>query len=228
MLDVNTFDQLRIGLATAIMLIGLIGGRIVPSFTRNWLAKQGADRLPAPPMGQFDRVALLFLLAALAIWVARPDAPAAGIGLILAGTLHAVRLARWSGFRTRSEPLVWVLHAGYAFIPLGALAVGISSLMPDILGAASAQHVWMAGGIGLMTLAVMTRATLGHTGQALTAGAGTTVIYVLLIIAVTARLLVAGIPQFSGMLHIASGLAWLTAFGGFVVFYGRLLVSPRA
>lgn len=219
---------IRIGLATAVMLIALIGGRIVPSFTRNWLVKQGMDRLPAPPMGRFDRVALLFLFAALAVWVARPGAPVAGVGLILAGALHAVRLARWAGLRTGSEPLVWVLHAGYAFIPVGALVVGISILMPEIVGTASAQHVWMAGGVGLMTLAVMTRATLGHTGQALTAGAGTTAIYVLLIVAVIARLLAAGFPQFSQALHIASGLAWLAAFGGFVVLYGRLLVSPRA
>ncbi|WP_136658939.1 NnrS family protein [Nitratireductor sp. XY-223] len=218
---------IRIGLATAVMLIALIGGRIVPSFTRNWLAKRGSDSLPAPPMGGIDRAALLVLLAALAIWVLRPEAKAAGIGLVLAGLCHAVRLARWSGFRTGSEPLVWVLHAGYAFIPVGALVVGLSVLMPDIIGAAPAQHAWMAGGIGLMTLAVMTRATLGHTGQALTAGTATTAIYVLLIIAVFARLLVVGLPQFSGALHTASGLAWLAAFSGFVIFYGRLLILPR-
>jgi len=218
---------LRIGVATAIMLIALIGGRIVPSFTRNWLAKQDEGRLPAPPMGRFDRAALLVLLGALGIWVVWPASPVTGVLLLVAGGFHFIRLARWAGDRATAEPLVWVLHVGYAFVPLGAVVISLAILFPQIIRVNSAQHLWMAGAIGLMTLAVMTRATLGHTGQALTAGAGTTGIYVLMMIAVFARLSAGAFPALSASLQMVSGLAWLAAFCGFTLLYGRLLILPR-
>lgn len=218
---------LRAGLATAIMLIALIGGRIVPSFTRNWLVKRGVEPLPVPPMVAFDKVALLMLFAALLIWVARPDAPLAGIFLLLAGAIHAIRLVRWAGLRTGAEPLVWVLHAGYAFVPLGAVVLALSILSEDFVGAVAAQHLWMAGGIGLMTLAVMTRATLGHSGRDLSAGPGTTAIYGLVIVATGARFAADAFPGYTDVLHGVSGLAWLAAFTGFILFYGPLLIAPR-
>jgi len=219
---------LRIGLATAIMLIALIGGRIVPSFTRNWLVKRGSKHLPVPPMAPFDRLALLVLLLALIVWIARPNSSTAGIALLLAGTAHAVRLLRWAGLRTGAEPLVWVLHAGYAFVPLGAIVVGLSVLSTNPASAAAAQHLWMAGGIGLMTLAVMTRATLGHTGRELTADPATTTIYMLVITATLTRLLASAFPGSASALHLVSGLAWFCAFAGFALIYGRLLIAPRS
>lgn len=218
---------LRIGLATAIMLIALIGGRIVPSFTRNWLVKRGGGRLPTPPMARFDKIALLALVAALCIWVTWPGSSAAGIALALAGAAHAARLLRWAGMRTGAEPLVWVLHAGYAFVPVGAIVLGLSNLSADRAGAAAAQHIWMAGGIGLMTLAVMTRATLGHTGRTLSAGFGTTAIYLLVIAATLARLIARALPDLASAFHLASGLAWIAAFAGFALLYGPLLIAPR-
>jgi len=218
---------LRLGLAAALMMIGVIGGRIVPSFTRNWLVKRGSAPLPAPPMQGFDRLALLVLMAALGLWVGWPHAGATGVALLLAGLLHLVRLARWAGAGTAAEPLVWVLHAGYVFLPLGALGVAAEILAPGTLGMAAAQHLWMAGAIGLMTLAVMTRATLGHGGQALSAGPGTVAIYVALIAAVLARVGAGLWPGAAAMLHAVSGLGWLGAFAGFAVLYGPLLLRRR-
>ena len=185
---------LRLGLGAGIMMVAVIGGRIVPSFTRNWLVKRGSSVLPAPPMQRFDKLALLILVLALLLWVAVPFAVVTGLALILAAGLHLWRLVRWTGHRTGGEPLVLVLHAGYAFVPLGALALGTAILWPEALGMAAAQHVWMAGAIGLMTLAVMTRATLGHTGHALTADAGTTAIYLLLTLSLLARFLAGFVP----------------------------------
>ncbi len=161
---------LRLGLGAGVMMIAVIGGRIVPSFTRNWLVRRRAGRLPAAPMQAFDKLSLLALLAALMAWVAAPLHPVSGLALLLAGLLHLARIARWAGDRTLAEPLVTVLHAGYAFVPLGALALGAEILVPGRLGMAGAQHLWMAGAIGLMTLAVMTRISLDHTGQPLHAG----------------------------------------------------------
>lgn len=219
---------LRIGLGAVIMMIAVIGGRIVPSFTRNWLAKRAPGRLPVPPMQRFDKAALMVLLLGLLAWIALPDHPATAILLLLAGGLHLVRLARWAGDRTLAEPLVAVLHLGYFFLPLGAVAIAAEILMPGPLGMASAQHLWMGGAAGMMTLAVMTRATLGHTGQALTAGPGTVGIYAALVGAVLARLAAGIWPDQAHLLHMAAGSGWIFAFGGFTLFYGPLLLRLPA
>ena len=219
---------LRLGLGAGILMIAVIGGRIVPSFTRNWLVKRGPGRLPVPPMQSFDKLSLLALLAALLAWVAAPHHAAIGFALLLAGVLHLVRLARWAGDRTLAEPLVTVLHVAYAFLPLGALALGVEILSPGGFGVAGAQHLWMTGATGLMTLAVMTRATLGHTGQALRAGPGTFAIYIALVLAVLARVAAGLWPEQAVWLQGLSGLAWITAFGGFALLYGGVLLRLPA
>lgn len=218
---------LRLGLAAAVAMVAVIGGRIVPSFTRNWLVRRGPGRLPAAPMQPFDRVALLVLLAALALWVVLPQHGATGAALLLAGLAHLSRLVRWAGYRTGAEPLLAVLHLGYTFVPVGALAMGADILLPGLLGAAAAQHLWMGGAAGLMTLAVMTRATLGHTGRPLHAGAGTTAVYLALLVAVLARVATGPWPGLAGALHIVSGFGWVAAFGGFALLYGPVLLRSR-
>jgi uncharacterized protein involved in response to NO len=180
-----------------------------------------------PPMQRFDKLALVLLLGALAMWVARPDGLATGGALVVAGVCHAMRLARWAGDRTGAEPLVWVLHLAYAFVPLGAVAIGIEGLSSGIIGMAAVQHLWMAGAAGLMTLAVMTRATLGHTGRPLTAGGGTVAIYLALVVSVLARLAAGVLPAEAVLLHALSGAAWIGAFGGFAVLYGPLMLRQK-
>jgi len=213
----------RMGLAVAVMLISLIGGRIVPSFTRNWLAQRGNARFPVP-FGAADKVVLGFGLTSLVCWVFWPLHPITGAGLLLAGVAHLWRLSRWSGRHTGPEPLVWVLHAGYAFVPLGFVAMGAAVL--GWLPLAAAQHLWMAGAVGLMTLAVMSRAALGHSGRTLSASRATTAIYVALIASVVARLAYGVWPETPGLLHLAAGL-WIAAFGGFAITYWPILVCPR-
>lgn len=215
---------LRIGLGAAIMMIAVIGGRIVPSFTRNWLVRRGDGPLPVPPMQRFDKVTLVALVAALLLWVLAPDAQMTGGILMVTAALHFARLARWKGYRTAAEPLVLVLHVGYAFLPLGALAIGAEILWPGTLGTAAAQHLWMAGAVGLMTLAVMTRAILGHTGQTLSAGAVTRFIYAAMVAATLARAAAGVWPGNALWLHSIAGFAWVVAFSGFAVAYGSLLL----
>lgn len=214
----------RLGLAAALMMIALVGGRIVPSFTRNWLVKHGGGALPVPPMQRFDKLALAILLAAMLLWIIRPQAEATGMALLLAGFLQLVRLVRWRGGRTGREPLVWVLHAGYLFLPLGALGLGAGLVLPGAVGMAAAQHLWMAGAIGVMTMAVMTRASLGHTGRPLTAGPGTLTLYLLLIASTLARFAAGLYPEHAVWLYDVAGMTWLAGFAGFAVLYGPLLV----
>ncbi|MEM9973291.1 MAG: NnrS family protein [Pseudomonadota bacterium] len=218
---------LRLGLGAAILLIAFIGGRIVPAFTRNWLAKHGAVHLPVPPMQRFDALALAVLAVAVSTWVGAPNSLLASLTLGIAGLLHVARLARWRGSATLSEPLVWVLHAAYAFVPLGALAEALSILRPDLLGGAPALHLWMAGAIGLMTVAVMTRATLGHTGHALAASGGTLAIYLCVIASVAFRVAAGLAPGVADLLHAVSAATWIAAFAGFVGLYGPKLIAPR-
>ncbi|WP_347309718.1 NnrS family protein [Defluviimonas sp. SAOS-178_SWC] len=218
---------LRAGLGATLMMIAVIGGRIVPSFTRNWLARQGPGRLPVPPMQRFDKIALLALLVALVAWIAAPDRQATAALLLVAGALHLARLARWAGDRTGAEPLLWILHVGYLFLPLGAVTLAASILVPGVFGGAAAQHLWMAGAAGMMTLAVMTRATLGHTGQELTAGKGTLGLYLMLLTAILARLAAGLWPDQATVLHTLSALGWIAAFGGFALIYGPAILRPR-
>jgi uncharacterized protein involved in response to NO len=218
---------MRLGVAVAVMLISLIGGRIVPSFTRNWLVKHGHSARP-DPFDVLDRITVLIFTIALLVWVVAPESLAAGSILLLAGMMQGWRLFRWAGLQTLEEPLVWVLHAGYAFLPLGAVVLALAILWEDILLVQAAQHLWMAGAIGLMTLAVMSRATLGHTGRKLTAGPGTTTVYLSLIGSVFLRFSAGAWPQLAAELYQLSGLLWIAAFFGFAAIYGPMLMRPRA
>ncbi len=216
----------RIGITAAILLIALIGGRVVPSFTRNWLARSGPDNLPEP-FGRFDAIALALSAIALAIWIAVPDGVATASACALAGVLQLIRLARWKGHRTFSEPLVTVLHAAYIFVPIGFLLTAIAAVSPDAVSKASGIHAWTAGAIGLMTLAIMTRASLGHTGRPLAATRAIAAIYLSVAAAAAGRILaeMGVLPHI--MLYIAAGF-WILAFWGFSAVFAPLLLKSRA
>lgn len=211
----------RLSIAAVVLLISLIGGRIVPSFTNNWLARNNPGRLPVP-FSRFDAVCMAAGALALVAWIAAPDTPAASALLLGAGALHAVRLVRWAGDRTLRDRLVLVLHVAYAFVPAGFLLLGLSfwsGAVPQSAGI----HAFTAGAMGLMPLAVMTRATLGHTGQPLAASRGTQAIYALA--AIGAVLRVAAAIAGSRMLLDLGGLFWIAAFAGFAVLFGPLLIG---
>lgn len=217
---------LRVGISAAVMMVAVIGGRIVPAFTRNWLVKQGSAVLPAPVMAGFDKIALLALLVAMISWLVAPYMALTGGLLVLAGCLHLLRLGRWAGHLTLAEPLVVILHLAYAFVPLGALAIGFGVL--GFGNGTAAQHLWMAGALGVMTLAVMTRASLGHSGRALVGDPMTVVIYGAILISVVMRWVAGNWPDQQTLLHGISGSAWIIAFGGFVLSYGAMMIRPRA
>jgi uncharacterized protein involved in response to NO len=215
----------RIGIAAAVLLIALIGGRIVPSFTRNWLARSGPENLPAL-FGKFDLAAIAITAIALAIWVAAPQTVPAAAACALAGAVHLIRLARWKGYRTFSEPLVAILHAAYIFVPIGFLLTALAGVFPDAVPPPSGIHAWTVGAVGLMTLAVMTRASLGHTGQPLTASSFIVAIYASAGVAALVRIVAAFGVQPLIMLHIAA-LGWVLAFWGFSAVFAPLLLRSR-
>ena len=216
----------HLGIALAVTLIIVIGGRIIPSFTRNWLARRGTGRLPAP-YDHFDTFASVAAIIALLSWVFLPEHLATAILCLIAGALHLARLLRWAGERTLAEPLVWILHLAYAFVPLGFFLVGAFAFQPHVLPQSATLHAWTAGAIGLMTLAVMTRASLGHTGQPLHATSSIQLIYAAALVAAVARIAAACGVMREPLLYV-SALAWVLAFGAFGVVFWPLLTRRRA
>lgn len=214
----------RLGIAALVFLVCLIGGRIIPSFTRNWLAQRGPGRLPQPP-SRFDAGVLALTGVALWGWIVVPDHLLSGAALVTAGVGHVGRLSRWAGWRALAEPLVAVLHIAYLFVPLGFILLGCSVLDPANVRPAAGLHGWLAGAIGLMTLAVMTRASLGHTGRSLQAGLRELAIYGSVTLAALART-AAGLGGPDWLLHLAAA-GWIAGFALYAVFYAPILIGPR-
>ena len=214
--------SIRLGLAVVVVLITLVGGRVVPSFTRNWLARENPGRLPVP-FNRFDAIVIAASVATLILWIVVPYSPATGAALMTAGILQCARLARWAGDRTARERLVLILHLGYAFIPLGFLLAGLAAL--DLIHAAAGIHAWGGGAVGTMTLAVMTRASLGHTGHALIASRATQAIYAAVLLAAVIRLGAAIAPVYLIPLLVTVAILWASAFLGFGVVYGQILTK---
>lgn len=214
----------RLAVAAFITLIGIIGGRIIPSFTRNWLAKREAKTLPTP-YNHFDTVALGTGLVALASWVILSDHLMTTVVSALAGLLHTIRLLRWQGWQTGAERLVLVLHFAYAFVPLGFFIIALVPM--GLFDPVSALHVFTVGGIGLMTLAVMSRATRGHTGEPLTASPMTGLSYLALFLGAILRPLATLAPDHYMTLVSISGFCWMLAFALYVLEYAPILLTKR-
>ena len=215
----------RLGLAAVIVLISVVGGRILPSFTRNWLAKRPGADLPARH-GWIDRAALGCLHTGLLFWAFLPEFHLIGLLLILAALLNLWRLLRWRGRRTAAEPLLLILHVGYAWLVLGAGLLGLS-MLDTHLPQSAAIHALTAGATGTMILGVMTRATRGHTGRALSADWPTSLIYILVSLAAITRVVAACATTWMMSLLILSGGLWIAAFAGFVLCYGPMLLGSR-
>jgi uncharacterized protein involved in response to NO len=217
---------LRTGAAALIALIVMIGGRILPSFTHSWLSRAGSRVLPVP-FGLFDKLALLVTGFALVAWIAFPTHTITALLFLIAAAVLCLRLWRWKGAYTWPEPLVLILHVGYAFVPLGFLLGAISIFQPGALMGTAALHAWTIGAVGTMTLAVMTRATRGHTGHDLSASKLTVVIYAAIVAAALLRIGVGFFPDFYMVLIEIAGGAWIAAFILFLVEYSPMLLSPR-
>lgn len=214
----------RFGLASISMLILLVGGRVTPSFTRNWLVKQGRTKLPAP-FATFDKLALASAAIALVAWIVGGHTALAGILLFIAGSLNLARLFRWQGQQTLAEPLVAVLHVGYGWTALGLVLLGVDGLVGGL--PISAVHALTAGGVSTMTLAVMTRASLGHSGRPLHASPAIVAIYALVNLGAILRATADLWPMaYTHTIALAGGI-WASGFLLYVLVFAPMWLRPR-
>ncbi|RWA63121.1 NnrS family protein [Mesorhizobium sp.] len=215
----------RLGLGAVVILVMVIGGRIIPSFTRNWLVREKPGRLPTP-FGRYDVGTIALSAAGLAAWTVYPEAKGTGVLLIAGAIFNAVRLARWAGTRTLSDPLLVILHIAFVFVPVGLLLAGLSAFAPETIPMAAGIHALAVGAIACMTLAVMTRATFGHTGRELRANSATCAVFGAIVIAAILRVAASMAPSYSIFLHV-SAVLWVAAFVGYAVQFGGILMQPR-
>jgi len=219
--------SIRAALSAVLMLILLMGGRITPAFTRNWLKVRGESRLPAP-FDRFDAVAMMVCGLAFVAWIVAPAWVGTAAILGGAGLLTAARLTRWRGLAARSEPLLLVLHVAIATVAAGFIMEALAILWPAGVDPTAALHLWTAGSVGLTVLGVMTRVSRGHTGRPLTAGRLEIAIYAL--VSVGALLRMAAPYAGDAYFHVlaCAGLLWAAAFLAFAIGYAGILTGPRA
>lgn len=215
----------RLGLGALTFLLMLIGGRIVPAFTRNWLVKHGSDRRPVP-MSRLDGIILLASVVGLILWVVLPVGVATGLVLALIALAHVLRLARWAGLATRADPLLFVLHVAYAMIPAGLGLMAVSAGLDDQGAWIAALHLLGIGAVGGMTLSVMIRASLGHTGQPLKADMWLVAALALIFAAAGGRVLAGFVPDQSMWIDL-SATCWIAGFALFVLRIGPSLLRQR-
>ena len=216
----------RAAVALVIVMISMIGGRIIPSFTRNWMAKQQVGgRLPTQPQS-LDMLIIATTAVALLFWLGFHDNPLTGVMLILAAAAQAMRLSRWGGLRTASDPLVLVLHLGYVWVPIGLFLLGLSVAGADVPESAGV-HALTAGAMTTMILAVMTRASLGHTARALKASPVTVAAYACVTIGAVLRVVASlRLGPYAIMIDVA-GAFWGSSLLLFLIVYAPILWTPR-
>lgn len=212
---------LVLGLDVMLFIMAVMGGRVIPMFTNNGVPGAGAARHPVVEKLALGSVLVLFLADLLQM----QSAVIAAIALI-AVIAHGARLALWRSWRTISTPLVWILHAAYAWIVVHLALRGLSAM--EWAGSSFAAHALTAGAIGGMTLGMMTRTARGHTGRPLAADRFELAMFLLIQMAALVRV-IGGIAT-PGLLMASvqlSGLLWSAAFGLYAFRYWPVLSRPR-
>jgi uncharacterized protein involved in response to NO len=214
----------RIAIAMVMMLLTLIGGRLIPTFTGELLENSGRAERPAT-FSRYDGMSIALVGIAVAFWIVQPHSTADGWLFVVAGLANLGRLIRWYGWTTWREPLVLILHFGYGWFALSLLILG-GAILGIGLPEEDAVHAFTAGAVGAMTLAIMTRASLGHTGRPRHAGPLTVLIYILVNLGAVLRVFgpMTGLPA-NLILGVAAG-SWSGAYVLFAMIYGPFLLRP--
>ncbi len=215
---------LRLALALDLFLLTFIGGRLTPNFTREFLAGLGNRERPTP-FSRFDGLSIALVLMAAGAWTVQPQASVTGWIFVAAGAVNLGRLLRWYGWLTWREPLVLSLHVGYGWLTLSMLVLGFA-LLGIGLAKEDAVHALTTGAVGVMTLAVMTRASLGHTGRPKQAGPATICMYLLVTLGAALRVFGPGTGLPTNLVFGLAAVSWSGGYLLFALIYGPFLLRP--
>lgn len=224
----KTWDRgMTLGFDVVLMLVVIIGGRVIPSFTTNYLRRIGRE--PGIAMNtKLDKLSMLVIAGLLVLHQLGLSDFLTGVLTAVAAVIHALRLGRWRGLLAFRDPLVWILHVAYMWIPI-ALGLQAVHLLTGASFASAWRHAYSVGAFSCMVLGIMSRAALGHTGRALVVARVMVAGYVALIAAGVVRVFIA--PLMTGNAYFitiaASGLLWYAAFLLYLVVYAPILWSPR-
>ena len=221
-LPAATVPALHVTVSIITLLMVLIGGRIIPFFTRNALPTVNIQPTPL-----LDRLAIGSVIVLLTIETVIGITPLSGAVALAAGILNAMRLLSWKGYKILSRPLLWVLHLGYGWICAGLITKGLSGFLPN-LHPSIAIHMLTVGAMGTLILGMISRVTLGHTGRPLILPSGMETAYLLLTLAAIIR---AGgallLPLYMTTILFLSGGLWIAALVLFLIRYTPILWQPR-
>jgi uncharacterized protein involved in response to NO len=222
---VDASVALRFAVALIVLLIVVVGGRITPAFTRNAFVARGVEAaIRTHPWIDRASIALVALLPAVELAV--PRTHWSGIAELAAALAVAGRMFGWQTLRTGRDPLLWSLHAGYAWVAIGLALAGVADLS-RVVPVTAGLHALTAGAMGSMILAVMTRVSLGHTGRPLVAPRGIAVAYGMVHLGALARVGSALLPSTGTPALAAAAILWGGAFGLFLTLYAAILLGPR-
>ncbi len=220
-LDISPLRALLAGLALVVMIECVMAGRVVPAFTMS--ATPGL-RLEARP--RLEAATLAVTALALALWIFAPPGPVTLVAFAAAAALHLLRQWRWRPLVTRSRPILWILHAAYAWIAVGFGLLALAQ--PGWVSVSAGVHALAVGATGGLVIGMITRTARGHTGRPLKASKAEVLAYALVMVAATFRVLVPLVaPQWLVQALIGASLAWCAAFAIYLVVYAPWLVKAR-
>ena len=221
LLDISALGALHAGLALIVMIECVMAGRVIPAFTMSALP---GLRLKASRALETPTLAITAL--ALGLWVLAPPGPATALPLAAAALLHAARLWQWQPLATRRRPLLWILHAAYAWVPIGLALLALAQI--GVVAGSAGVHALGVGATGGLIIGMVTRTARGHTGRPLRASRAEVLAYVLVIVAAATRVLLPLLaPQLRVAALVLAAVAWSAAFGLYLFVFAPWLVTTR-
>jgi uncharacterized protein involved in response to NO len=215
---------LRVAIDLILLMIGVLGGRVIPSFTKNALPHAEVN-----PCQKASVLALLSIAGLVITELATDDATITGSAALAAGIVNALRMRGWGTFATWRHPILWILHVGYAWLTIGLVLRGVAELT-GLIPLDAGIHALTLGAIGSMIIGMMSRVALGHTGRSIVPVSLTVAAYWLVNAAALLRVVFAliGDDAMRTVSLMGSGVLWSVAFSLFAIVYWPILSRPRS
>lgn len=211
-----------LGVHLILLIIIIIGGRVVPFFTKNAIAGVNIQTYAA-----VEKIVIFTVCSYILLDFIEQETHYAAWVALIACVFNFIRLLGWQSWKTRSNPLLWILHLGYLWVVVGFLLVFLSDIF-ELLPRSVAIHAFTAGAMGTFIIGMMSRVSLGHTGRPLKLAKGFVVSYLLLTLSGLIRVGSGFYPDVYADGILLSGICWAAGFIIFLIYYFSILVSPRA